>query len=67
MPDNESRLSAGLFGDNNGSRLQLYGLITNHGQFIGLLTNHGFNFEGITDHDSRVLNPITDHDKSHKT
>ena len=46
----------------NGSRLQLDGL--NHEQFFGLVTNYGLNFEAITDQDSRVLSPITDHGKT---
>ena len=58
---NKSRL---YFGHYNGSRLQLYGLITNHEQFFGLITNHGLNFETITLHDSKVLTPITDRDKT---
>ena len=46
----------------NGSRLKLDGL--NHEQFFGLVTNYGLNFEAITDQDSRVLSPITDHGKT---
>ena len=35
----------------------------NHEQFFGLILSQGLNFEAITDHNSRVLSPITDHDK----
>ena len=50
--------------DTNGSCLQLYGLVTNHEQFFDIITNHGLNFEAIMYHDSRVLSPIMDHDKT---
>ena len=46
----------------NGSWLQF--LIMNHEQHFDLITNHGLKFEAITCHDSRVLSPITDHDKT---
>ena len=49
------------FGHYNGSRLEHYGLITNHKQFFGLITNHELDFEAITDH---ILCPITYHDKT---
>ena len=39
----------------------------NYEHIFGLVTNYGLSYKATTDHDSRILSPITDHEKPFTT